>query len=80
MWHIQDSQGQILSMAFTWKSSTSCESFPLGLDALVGCRIHGWGALQGVAGVGLWPGPLRVQGYLTHKKTHPPRTLQYDHA
>ena len=29
-WHTQDSQGQILVMAFGHKSLTCCKSFPLG--------------------------------------------------
>ena len=31
--------------------------------------------LQGRADAGPGPGPHRVQGYLTDKKSHPPRTL-----
>ena len=63
-WHIQDSPGQILTLAFMLKSFTLFELFPLRAEAEYviakqvhgsGCRVFGsWFRVQGVG--------LRVEG------------------
>ena len=47
-------------------SVVRCQLYPLLLSSLEMCHLKFYEP---------WDGPASVQGYLAHKKTHPPRTL-----